>query len=294
MRMLLLLCALGALAGCGLQGGGAGRYVVGAPYQVGGLWRYPAEDFSLTDTGIASVVSKGGATSNGESFDAANLAASHRTLQLPAIARLTNLENGRQVVVRINDRGPADPARLLGVTRTVASLLGAANPSAFRVRLQVLEGESRQLAQEAQGQAPAAPVRVEAAPRGGVQAESLAPPGGASEGRGRVGAAPIAVAQAAAAAPSAIPLRLAPQVTQASPRPGVLAIECGAFGSTSAADMMRATLARHGAQMRADYNAPRDRAVVVRIGPLPSLPAAEARLRQVLGAGCPDGRIIVE
>ena len=88
MRMLLLLCALGALAGCGLQGGGAGRYVVGAPYQVGGLWRYPAEDFSLTDTGIASVVSKGGATSNGESFDAANLAASHRTL-----------EDGQQIVI---------------------------------------------------------------------------------------------------------------------------------------------------------------------------------------------------
>lgn len=299
MRMLLLLCALGALSGCGMAGGGAGRYVVGAPYQVGGLWRYPAEDFSLNDTGIAGVVSKGGATTNGESFDAANLAASHRTLQLPAIARLTNLENGRQVVVRVNDRGPADPARLVGVTRQVATLLGAANPSAFRVRLQVLEDQSRQLAQEAQGQAPGqaaapAPVRVEAAPRGGVQAESLAPPGGASAGRGRVGAAPMTVAQAAPVVSAAIPLRLPPQVTQGSARPGVLAIECGAFGSTDAAGMMRARLAPHGAQMRADYNAPRDRAVVVRIAPLPSLPAAEARLRQVLGAGCPDGRIIVE
>ena len=91
MRVLLLLCALAGLAGCGM-GGGDGRYVVGAPYQVGGLWRYPLEDFSLNETGIAVVTSKGGGTANGESFDAANLAIAHRTLQLPAIARVTNAQ----------------------------------------------------------------------------------------------------------------------------------------------------------------------------------------------------------
>lgn len=295
----LLLCVLAALAGCGLPGGGAPRYVVGAPYETGGVWRYPSEDFSLSDTGIATVVRRSGATANGESFDAANLAASHRTLQLPAIARLTNLENGRQVVVRINDRGPADPARLTGVTPAVANLLGAANPQAFRVRLQVLEAESRQLAAELQGQGSAAASatlpRVEAAPRAGVQAESLAPPAGTAAGRQRSAAAvaPAPVAQVAAVQ-SSIPLRLPAQVSQASARPGRLAIECGAFGSTQAAGMMRASLAGFGARMEADYHAPRERSVVVRLGPFATLPQAEGTLRRALGAGCLDGRIIVE
>jgi rare lipoprotein A len=307
MRVLLLLCTLAALAGCGvLGGGGEGRYVVGAPYQIGGQWRYPQEDFTLNETGIATVASRGGATTNGESFDAMNLAAAHRTLQLPAIARITNLENGRQVVVRINDRGPPDPARLIAVTRRVAELLGAANPQAFRVRVQVLEDESRRLASEAQGRPVAAPFSVarapepapvpQAAPRGGVQAESLAPPGGAASGRQRVAAAAATpVAQQAAAAPvGTIPLRLAEQVSQTSARPGRLAIQCGAFGSVETGEMMRARLAGLGARIQADYDAPRDRSVVVRLGPYPQLPQAEGALRRALGTGCPDGRIIVE
>ena len=311
MRMLLLLCAVAALAGCGaLGGGGSGRYVVGSPYQIGGQWRYPQEDFTLNETGIATVASRGGATANGESFDAMNMAAAHRTLQLPAIARITNLENGRQVVVRINDRGPQDPARLVAVTRRVAELLGAANPQAFRVRVQVLEDESRRLAAELQGRpAPASPFaapfsvarapepapQVQAAPCGGVQAESLAPPGGAAAGRQRVAAAPpVPVAQPAAPQQAAIPLRLPEQVSQASPRPGRLAIQCGAFGSVEAGEMMRARLAGLGARIQADYDAPRDRAVVVRLGPYPQLPQAEGALRRALAGGCADGRIVVE
>ncbi len=296
MRVLLLLCTLAGLAGCGF-GGGEARYVVGAPYQVGGLWRYPLEAFSLNETGIAIVTSKGGATANGERFDAANLAIAHRTLQLPAIARITNLENGRSVVVRVNDRGPADPARFVGVTRRVAELLGAANPQAFRVRVQVLEDESRRLAADMQGRGatPAAAIQVAAAPRAGVQTESLAPPGGAEAGRQRVAAAaPVAAAPVVAAPVSAIALRLPEQVSQGSARPGALSIECGAFGTTQAAEIMRARLAGFGARMAADYDAPRDRSVVVRIGPHASLAAAEGVLRRVLTSGCVDGRIIIE
>ncbi len=297
-RLLLagLAClTAGALSGCNNRTQPtAPGYVVGAPYQAGGLWRYPAEDFTLDQTGIATVASRSGATANGESFDSANLAAAHRTLQLPAIARLTNLDNGRQVVVRVNDRGPADPARLVAVTRRTAQLLGAPDATAFRVRLQVLEAESRQLATELQNGAPTA-VQVAVAPRPGVQAEALAPPQGtAASTRQRRAAVTPAVAPAVLASAAAIPLRLPEQVTQGSPRRGPLAIECGAFGSTTAASLMVARLARFGARMQADYNAPRDRSVLVRIGPLPSLTDAEATLRRVLPAGCLDGRIVVE
>ena len=296
--MFFHLCAVVTLAGCA-PGGQAVRYVVGAPYQIGGLWRYPVESFTSDETGIATTASTSGVTANGERFDASALAAGHRTLQLPAIARLTNLENGRQVVVRINDRGPADPARLVAVTRRTAQLLGAADTTAFRVRLQVLETESRQLAAELQNQdrarGAAPPIQVATAPRGGVQSEALAPPDGASGGgRVRRAAAITSVAQAPAATAMAIPLRLPETVTQGAPRPGTLAIECGAFGSARAAEIMRARLAGFGARLSTDYNAPRDRSVIVQIGPQPALAQAEAVLRRVLPAGCLDGRIVVE
>jgi len=295
-RLSLMLGALAVLSACA-RPEPIPSYVVGTPYQIGGLWRYPAEDFTLDQTGIAAVANRSGATANGESFDPANLAAAHRTLQLPAIARLTNLDNGRQVVVRINDRGPADPARLVAVTRRTAQLLGAPGSTGFRVRLQVLEGPSRQLAAEMQARAPApAAIKVAAAPRDDVRAERLAPPpGAAASQRQRTATAALAAAPApAAGAPSTIPLRLPEQVTQGSPRGGPLAIQCGAFGSTSTAELMRRRLAPFGAGMLADYSAPRDRSVIVRIGPIPSLAQAEATLRRVLPAGCLDGRIVVE
>jgi rare lipoprotein A len=294
----VLFAPLLALAACG-GFERTPRYVVGAPYEIGGVMRYPHESFDLDETGIATTYSRGGATASGERFDSAELSAAHRTLQLPAVARITNLENGRQVMVRVNDRGPTDPARLIAVSRRTAQLLGAANPSAFRVRVQVMEAESRALAAEMQGKAPPDPkapsLVVEAAPRGGVQAESLAPPGGAAAGRQRSAApAPAVIAAAPAAGPVSVPQRMPQTVTNVSPRPGTLAVECGGFSTQEAAAVMLARLAPYGARMQADYHAPRDRAVVVRIGPQPSLAQAEATLRRVLPAGCIDARIVVE
>ena len=118
MRWVLLLL----LAGCGLFGGGkpTPRYVIGEPYRLDGVWRYPREDFALTETALAAVYERRGLTANGETFDGGALAAAHPTLQLPALARVTNLENGRQIMVRVNDRGPDSAARSLGLTRHAA------------------------------------------------------------------------------------------------------------------------------------------------------------------------------
>ena len=101
------------------------HYVLGAPYQAGGAWYYPRESYEGQQTGLATVYPSDHAelTADGEAFDQTALAAAHQTLQLPAIARLTNLENGLAVVVRINDRGPATPHRLIEVTRRTATLL---------------------------------------------------------------------------------------------------------------------------------------------------------------------------
>ena len=182
----LLLAA--ALAGCTAPGGPApvptpAHYVVGEPYRTGGVWRYPREQFAYTDTGLATVLSRDpGPTADGEAFDPDLLTAAHRTLQLPAVARVTNLQTGRAILVRLNDRGPEAPGRLIAVTPRAAALLGVSGTAPFRVRVELAETESRQLATAL---ATAAPLQMASAPVGSVQAESLAPPAGAAQS-GRV------------------------------------------------------------------------------------------------------------
>ena len=298
---LLLLAASGT--GCALLGGGGGfgggpapvpHYVVGEPYQTGDVWHYPHEQFDYADTGLATVADRRpGPTADGEAFDQGVLAAAHRTLQLPALARVTNLQTGRAVLVRLNDRGPAAPGRLIAVTRRAAELLGAPGSAPFPVRVELLEAESRQLAGAL---APAAALSVTSAPVSTVQSETLAPPPGAAQsGRVRVAAAgpPVPVAMLVAA-PVAVPLRLPEQVWQGPASPGSLYVECGSFARQQYASIMQQRLAGLGARLSTDYYAPRDAAFRVRIGPLRDVAAADAALDQALRAGVSDARIIVD
>jgi rare lipoprotein A len=273
------------------------HYVLGANYQSGGVWRYPQENFSLDETGLATVFgAHGPLTADGEAFDQTALAVGHPTLQLPALAQLTNLENGRQVLVRINDRGPTSPGRLVEITRRTAELLGAAGDTPIRVRLQVQEAESRAMASALRPDAPALSVAT-AAP-GTVQTESLAPPPGvAQSGIKRSISTPQAAAPtpASLSAPaSPVPLRLPEAVRQVAVRPTTLMIECGGFSRPEYAEILRARLARLGARAVTDYNAPRDRAYMVRIGPLTDVASADATLARALQAGATDARIVVE
>ncbi len=274
----------------------APRFVVGAPYQLDGVWRYPREDFALNETALAMVYERGsGLTASGEAFDATALAAAHPTLQLPALARLTNLENGRQILVRVNDRGPANAARGIGLTRRAAELLAAPGTTGLRVRLQVMEAESRRMAGETTPQTPLPTVTVATAPTGAVQAESLAPPPGSGQsGRGQSAAAAVAVkAMATPEGAAAVPLRLPEEVWQTAPRPGQLAIECGGFSRPEYANLQRERLARLGAYVTTDYYAPRERAYIVRLGPFRDIASAEAAMRRALPL-VPDARIVVE
>lgn len=295
MRHLATFIGLLALAGCALVGQPKPepRYVLGEPYMADGVWRYPREDFTYNDTGIATVYDRRGLTTAGEVFDASALAAAHPTLQLPALARVTNLENGRQILVRINDRGPELATRSLGLTRRAAELLGAPGATALRVRIQVQEAESRRMAGETR-QDPA-PIAVTAAPSGKIQAESLAPPPGAAQSNRVQSAAAKPVPQVSNAGPdpAAVPLRLPEEYWQTTPRPGLLAVECGSFSRPEYANVQRNRLAAYGARVTTDYYAPRDRAFIVRLGPFADLASAETALRRALPM-VPDARIVVE
>ncbi|MEZ5914542.1 MAG: septal ring lytic transglycosylase RlpA family protein [Parvularculaceae bacterium] len=82
----------------------------GAPYKIDGKWYVPKVDTSYDNTGIASwqwaMRFHGRLTANGEVFDKRRLSAAHKTLPLPTIVEVENLENGRRILVRVNDRGP--------------------------------------------------------------------------------------------------------------------------------------------------------------------------------------------
>jgi rare lipoprotein A len=105
---------------------GGGQYLVGHPYTIAGHRYYPAENTSYTATGMASwygAAFHGRRTANGEIYDMASLSAAHPTMPLPSYARVTNLENGYSVIVRVNDRGPYHGGRVMDVSSRVADVL---------------------------------------------------------------------------------------------------------------------------------------------------------------------------
>lgn len=126
-----------------------GQFKIGKPYNIAGRTYFPEESYSYDETGIASWYGPGfhgGKTANGEKYNQLEMTAAHRTLQLPALVRVTNMENGRSVVVRVNDRGPFARGRIIDVSERAADLLKMKGPGTARVRVQVLAEESKILA----------------------------------------------------------------------------------------------------------------------------------------------------
>ena len=110
------------------------RYKVGDPYQIDGIWYYPAINYEYEETGIASWYGKkfhGRLTANGATYDMNALTAAHRTLPMPSLVRVTNLVNGRSLVLKINDRGPFARNRIIDVSRRGAQLLGFQKAGVF-------------------------------------------------------------------------------------------------------------------------------------------------------------------
>jgi rare lipoprotein A len=133
---------------------GGGTYRVGKPYTVGGRVYIPEEDINYREEGLASWYGDdfhGRLTANGEVFDMASLSAAHPTLPMPCYARVTNLSNGKSLIVRVNDRGPYHGNRLMDVSSRAAELLEFKGNGVARVRVEYvgrapLEGsDDRQL-----------------------------------------------------------------------------------------------------------------------------------------------------
>src|SRR5260370_38409401 len=117
-----------------------GLYKVGKPYQVDGIWYYPKDDWAYDETGIGSWYGEqfhGHNTANGEIFDLNSLTAAHHTLPMPSIVQVPNVENGRSLELRVNDRGPFAAGRIIDVSRQAAPLLGFERNGTAKVRVQL-------------------------------------------------------------------------------------------------------------------------------------------------------------
>lgn len=121
--------------------GKAGAYKVGQPYQVGGVWYVPKEQPDYDRTGVASWYGDQfnlKPTANGEIFDKTIPSAAHTTLPLPSMVEVTNLDNGKKLVVRVNDRGPFVDNRIIDLSHEAARELGYDLKGLAHVRVRYL------------------------------------------------------------------------------------------------------------------------------------------------------------
>ena len=155
----------GAPQGAPQVSSSGGIYKVGAPYTVAGRRYTPRVQPNYRAEGLASWYGPkfhGKRTANGEIFDQYALTAAHKTLPLPSKVRVTNLDNGRQLVVRVNDRGPFIGDRIIDLSRRSAQLLGVEKVGVAPVRLELLDSGphllTEPLQQEQQAQELVTPV----------------------------------------------------------------------------------------------------------------------------------------
>lgn len=124
---------------------GGGHYKIGRPYKVAGKRYVPKDEPGYNRTGMASWYGDdfhGRLTANGEIFDMNTMTAAHPTLPLPSYARVTNIKNGRSVIVRINDRGPYAHKRIIDLSKRVAEVLAFKNDGITKVRVKYI-GKAR-------------------------------------------------------------------------------------------------------------------------------------------------------
>lgn len=279
----------------------SGNYKIGSPYQVNGVWYYPSEDFGYDETGIASWYGPGfhgKATANGEPYDQNDLTAAHKTLQLPALVRVTNLDNGRSIVLKVNDRGPFVHGRIIDVSRRGAQLLGFEGKGTAPVRVTVLSDESRALAAQLKGERMLArnetPITmVDGLPKTVVSTSSLPPPPGA-QAAAAPPAAPLPRPVATAAPRPPAPESQVGAMTYTTPQRTDIFIQAGAFSQFDNANRVHAKLASVGNVKVSPILVNGKDLFRVRVGPVASVEVADRLLEQVIGAGYPDARIIVD
>jgi rare lipoprotein A len=285
--------------------GGERPVKIGKPYQVAGVWYHPREDSSYDETGLASWYGDpfhGRQTANGEIYDMNALTAAHKTLPMPSTVRVTNLENGRSLLLTVNDRGPFVNGRIIDISRRGSQLLGFYGQGTAKVRVQVL-ADPRQPIPDTQVAmvAPRTQISEEerrgvvAAPRGRVDTQALPPPPGVKEAPARAYSPPVPPASPPPIAAPVLPPSPAPGVVTVEPvRPTGVFVQAGAFSIKENADRLRGRLARLGPAHVVHARVSGQLFYRVRVGPLATVEVADRTLERVIADGNQDARIVVD
>jgi len=125
-----------------------GVYKIGPSYKVKGVKYTPKAKYPFEETGIATWYGPGlyqNKTANGESINKTKLSAAHKTLPLPSVVEVTNLDNGKKVIVRVNDRGPFGTGKILDVSSKAAEIIGLKKTGHAKVKIRLLKKETEQI-----------------------------------------------------------------------------------------------------------------------------------------------------
>ncbi len=304
-----------------------GNYKVNKPYQIKGVWYYPNEPKEPTERGIASWYGDdfhGKKTANGAIFDMNRVSAAHKTLPLPSIVQVTNLENGKSMKILVNDRGPYIDGRIIDLSRKAAEILGYNVKGTALVEIKYLSRESQELWQII-GSGPFSENAPNAAPIIGIEVKNL---NNDDKSASNTPKAPVKfagtnimssslISDANAAALDMPPATNSPQfvnwqlaqaekwkidpkslensieTTPLRNRPQIF-IQVGAFSDYNNSNKLKAILQPLGqvtiTQTDGNSGAKLFR---VRVGPIASVSDAEQILQNIHGAGLTDARIIV-
>ncbi len=290
-----------------IPSGEGGYWKVGNPYQIAGEWYYPKEDERYNRTGIASWYGPQfhkKMTANGEIFDMYQVSAAHPTLPMPVMARVTNLENGRSLIVRINDRGPFARGREIDMSMRGAELLGFKEQGTAKVRVEYLgkadgwTGEQGLQTVNAQP-APVAPVVAQAASQ--MQPVQDDDDDIATAGLPPVPNTPVdlsLLAGGASTAAGSIPAATAPsapasQTTAMAPVVDNFFVQAGSFRSASNANALASQLSDLGPVEVTESVVNGTPWYRVRVGPVNNAQGADGLLESVVSRGQNGARVVM-
>lgn len=284
-----------------------GTFKVGTPYRIKGQLYRPQETYNFEQTGIASWYGPnfhGKKTANGEIYDMYELTAAHKTLQMPSLVRVTNLENGKSIVVRINDRGPFSRGRIIDLSKRGAELLGFKNQGTAKVKLQLLPNESRQIAQAAKDGRSTRGVEVAMNEEGFQPISHRRTPQQQSKYNTNTQTAQNAAVPQVERADlhsSSVPGHINngrfypdPVVKKVPVTPTSIYVQAGSFGNPANAEQLAYNLRNMGNAHVRPAMVNGQNFYRVRIGPLASVPEADTMLERLASIGQADAIVVVD
>ncbi len=274
--------------------GDQGVFKIGNPYNIAGRWYTPKESYTHVETGIASWYGAkfhGRKTANGEIYDMNQLTAAHRTLQMPSIVRVTNLENGRSLIVRINDRGPFARGRVIDLSRRSAELLGFKKQGTARVRVEVMKQESREVVNMAKrGQSTAGYELALNRGRRPASGTALA----AADTRQQQAPQPLLQQASASTPPPAIAPVAQESLVQQNPiTPSAIYVQAGSFTVRENAIRLAENLSRHGSADVYPTTINGRQFYRVKLGPIADVSRADMILDTLISSGNQQAMIVV-